>query len=524
MEITVRLLGAVLKVLRWILWPIFFIRSLRPTPALPPMKTDLLKESVTVLASKIRNGEVTSRQLVDACIERIKDINPLVNAVVEDRFKEAQEEANRVDDYIAANKNNLAIIAKEKPLLGVPCSVKESIGLKGLSQAVGCLPRKGTIASEDGDAVKELKKAGAIPLCVTNTPELCLCWESNNYITGCTKNPYNLHRTVGGSSGGEGAIIATGGSLFGVASDLAGSVRIPSMFNGVFGHKPSPGLVSLVGHYPEATNIEFEKYLAIGPMARHAEDLPLLLKVLAGERAKGLNLDKEVDLKNINVFYMEEAGYSLVAVQVSDEIKKILKDAVLHLKTTYGCYAGKAPFHELEDSVEISGSLFLGLKDIPDMLALSQKKNKHEMTLNKEAIKSFFGMSEFTYFALVFLALREYNLFIPKSRFEYYCKQNEELREKVLETLKDNGVFLYPTFPIPAYNHHEVYTVTSGVMYTMVCNTLGLPSTHVPLGLGKEGLPIGIQVIAGPNQDRLCFAVAKALEEKFGGWVPPPSS
>uniref|UniRef100_T1HPU6 Amidase domain-containing protein n=1 Tax=Rhodnius prolixus TaxID=13249 RepID=T1HPU6_RHOPR len=522
MEIKVRMLGAVQKLLSWLLWPFFAVTSMRSSPSLPSVKSPLLLLSASQLARKIRARKITSRELVDACIERIKEVNPVLNAVVQDRFKEAQQEANDVDDYIAANAKNMEMIENEKPLLGVPFTVKESCGLKGLSQAVGCLPRNGIVATEDGDAVKELRKAGAIPLAVTNTPELCLCWESNNLITGCTRNPFDTNRTSGGSSGGEGALIGAGASLFGIGSDIAGSIRVPAMFNGIFGHKPTPGYVSLQGHFPLSQDKGFQKFLVIGPMARHAEDLPLLLKLLAGERANELNLDKKVDLSKINVFYMEEAGQSLVDVPVAPEIKNILKDAALYLKTNYGCQAERGPFPELADSVEISGTVFLGMEDVPELLDLSQKKGKEEMNLYVETLKSFLGLSEFSSAGLLFMVLKNVNLFIPKSKYEHYYNINEDLKLKFKQVLKDNGVLLYPTFPMPAIHHNEIYTVTAGVMYTMIFNTLELPSTHGRASLDQNFFFMYFQVIAGPHQDRLCLAVANALEEKFGGWALPP--
>lgn len=117
----------------------------------------------------------------------------------------------------------------------------------------------------------------------------------------------------------------------------------------------------------------------------------------------------------------------------------------------------------------------------------------------------------------------KHNLFIPKEKYGYYCEQNENLRKKMNEMLKDNGVFIYPTHPIPALHHKESLYRTAGAMYTMIFNTLQLPSTHVPTGLDRNGLPIGFQVVAAEKQDRLCLAVAKALDAKFGGWVPPPT-
>ncbi|XP_026680285.1 fatty-acid amide hydrolase 2-A-like [Diaphorina citri] len=112
---------------------------------------------------------------------------------------------------------------------------------EGLSNATGALKLKGRKASEDAPIVKILREAGAIPLCNTNVPELCTSWETTNYITGKTVNPYDFSRTPGGSSGGEAALISSAASVIGIGSDLAGSIRVPAMFTGIFGHKPSPG-------------------------------------------------------------------------------------------------------------------------------------------------------------------------------------------------------------------------------------------------------------------------------------------
>ncbi|XP_024086450.1 fatty-acid amide hydrolase 2-A-like isoform X1 [Cimex lectularius] len=523
MEIGVRILGAVQLIISLLLIPVFYLLSFRKIKYVPPIKSDLLKLSATQLAKKIRNKELTSQEVVEAYIARIREVNPLLNAVVEDRFEDARQDAINVDKLITSGQKDSKTLEEETPLLGVPVTVKESCCVKGMSYCVGSLPRMGVKAEQDGQAVSNIKKAGGIPLCVTNTPELCLCWESNNLVTGKTNNPYNIYRTSGGSSGGEGALLGAGASLVGIGSDIAGSIRIPAMFNGVYGHKPTPRMISLEGHYPISKDDKFSKFLVLGPLTRYVEDLTLMMKVMGGENAKMLHLDQEVNLGSINVFYQESAGFSLVNVGVQDEITTRMLEAAAYLKNNHGCTVRKGNF-DLGDSVEMSGAVFLGLNDIPHLLDISKIKKRTEMSVYVEFFKSLLGLSEFSINGMLFMLLLEHRLMISESTYPYYNKLNEMLKQSFAESLKDNGVLLYPTFPVAALHHGEIFVKTAGVMYTIIFNSLELPSTHVPLGLDKNGLPIGIQVVAAPYQDRLCLAVAKALDEKYRGWIPPPSA
>lgn len=479
-------------------------------------------KSATELARLIRNEELTSEQVVRAFVLRCREVNPKLNAIVEERFKAALAEAYEVDRMILTQGKTPEQMEKETPFLGVPFTVKESCGVQGMSQSVGCLPRKGIKASRDGEAVARMRHAGAIPICVTNTPELCLCWESNNLVTGCTNNPYNQHRTPGGSSGGEAALIAAGASSVGIASDIAGSIRLPAMFTGIFGHKPTPGYVPLDGHYPNSKDENFQKFLTIGPMARFAEDLKPTLKILAGEKADQLNLDKEVNLKDLRIFYKDTAGESMVLIPTDVEIKEAIKKAVRYFDEVHGCPTEEVEIEELGDTVEISASVFFQMEGIPDLMSMTVSDNpKDKKNVYLELLKSIFGLSEYSIAGILFTILYKTNGMIPRSKRDMYNKQNAELRETFMNMLRDTGVFFYPTHPIPAYQHYQFMLKTAGVCYTMIFNTLGFPSTHVPLGLDKDGLPIGIQVVAGPHQDRLCLAVAKELETAFGGWVPP---
>lgn len=210
---------------------------------LPPASEKILLASATSLAERIRKGELKSEVVVRAFITRIKAVNGVLNAVVDDRFEEAIKEAKLVDESIRDGKVDYA----KQPFLGVPFTAKESTACKGMANTFGLLCRRGMRAEEDAENVVLMKQAGGILLGVTNVPSLNLWQETFNPIYGITKNPYNTTRNVGGSSGGEAANVAAGGSPIGLGTDIGGSVRIPCFMCGVFGHKTTSGLTSTKG-------------------------------------------------------------------------------------------------------------------------------------------------------------------------------------------------------------------------------------------------------------------------------------
>lgn len=230
-------------------------------------------------------------------------MNPIINAVSDDRFHGALQDARKADKLVKEKSEEELL--KSYPLLGVPLSVKESVSLKGMSLAVGRLADKGEIAKKDGATVEILKKAGAIPICVTNTGEWCTSFESYNLVNGRTLNPYDLSRTSGGSSGGEAALISSAGSLIGIGSDLAGSIRDPAFFCGIFGHKPTGRVLNHEGHFPTCPDKRFQGYLCVGPMARYSKDLLPLLRIMSNNNPK-LRLDEPVQIKDIKVCYLHK--------------------------------------------------------------------------------------------------------------------------------------------------------------------------------------------------------------------------
>ena len=244
------------------------------------MTAPITERSATSLAAGIRSGELRAADVVDAHIRRLEAFAPRINALVADRFTAARAEAAAVD----ARVRDAAPGETLPPLLGVPFTVKESIALDGMSHSGGLVARLEVRAEQTAPPTARLIAAGAIPLGVTNTSELTLWIESVNRAHGRTRNPYDPRRAAGGSSGGEGAAVGSGGSPFGIGSDIGGSIRIPSLFCGVFGHKPSSGLVPTSGNYPPSAEGN-SPLLGIGPIARRAEDLIAVLRIIAGPDA-----------------------------------------------------------------------------------------------------------------------------------------------------------------------------------------------------------------------------------------------
>ncbi|MCX5858531.1 MAG: amidase, partial [Proteobacteria bacterium] len=282
----------------------------------------LLTLSGTRLAEMIRKREVTSAEVVETHIRYAQKVNPTLNAIIQDRFELARKEAREADEKVKT-------VPPEKlpPFHGVPCTIKECFALAGMPNTSGLLARKGVTAKDNAVTVSRLLSAGVIPLGVTNVPELCMWMETYNKIYGRTNNPYNPGHIVGGSSGGEGAIIGSGASPFGLGSDIGGSIRMPAFFNGIFGHKPTSLTVPNTGQYP-VVHGDALRYLTTGPLCRRAEDLVPLMTILAGPDAEHPDLRSfipkrvaEVKLSGLTVLDVSDNGVT----PVSDDLRAAQK-------------------------------------------------------------------------------------------------------------------------------------------------------------------------------------------------------
>lgn len=484
------------------------------------MNDEILLYSARILAEKIRNREVASETVIKTYIIRIKDVNPILNAVVEDRFDLAIKEAKHVDQMLSKTNLSKEELAKQFPLLGIPLTIKESIAVGGLSYCAGKIFPVARKATNDADVIRLCRESGAIPLLVSNTPELCINFESYNKITGRTCNPYDTRRTSGGSSGGEAALLASGASLIGIGSDIFGSVRLPAHYCGIWGHKPSVNAVSVDGHYPSCKNQKnWEEVFCLGPMCRYAVDLPLLLNVILEENAKSLlQLNNEVHIHNIKIYYMEDDGGSILAHRIDNEIIFALRKLVSHLMSKYACKAQKIQIEEFKYSAELS---FLKIFSIDDIETLYENNGEWAFA---ELLRYITFRSNAELPPILVAILKNMSGFLPKSVIPQCNAILSQFRLKLCQILGENGVLLYPCHPTAAHMHGQMYGKIFDYSYMGIFNALGFPVTSCPLGLNSDGLPIGMQVIAAPNNDRLTLAVAQKIEQSFGGWIPPPFS
>ncbi|KAJ6628996.1 Fatty-acid amide hydrolase 2 [Pseudolycoriella hygida] len=493
----------------------------KPRQSMPPINDITLNEPATTIAEKIRTKQITSRQVVLTFIERIKEVNPVLNCVVGERYEEALLDAAKVDQFISSNEFDVEELRETKPFLGVPISTKECIGIDGMIQSCGLWSRRAVRSTEDADVIQLMRNAGAIPFVTTNVPPLLAWCESANKIYGRTLNPYDTKRSAGGSSGGEAALLAAAGSPLGIGSDIGGSIRMPALFNGIFGHKPSPHIVSNNGHYPNPNGAGEMLALTIGPMSRFASDLKPMLKVLAGDKAKHLALDEPVNLSSLNYFYQEDSGEHFVS-SLDEDMWGAMNSAILHFSTNVDTYPKRVKMEKLAHSMSLATACLLDKNSVDFESQLANMNGRINPFI--ELLKWCMGKSEHTLPSLLF-AFQQRLIFFKFNSPEHRAmlEECEELRREFDEMLGDNGVFIYPAYPTIAPYHNEAIFSPINYSYNIIFNVLGLPSTSVPIGLGYHNMPVGVQVIANRNKDRLCLAVASEFERLCGGWLPTSS-
>jgi Asp-tRNA(Asn)/Glu-tRNA(Gln) amidotransferase A subunit family amidase len=463
----------------------------------------ITQRSATELAGAIRRRELTAVEVLEAHIALLRRAEARINALVADRFELALAEAVAADERIAGAAPEEAL----PPLLGVPFTVKESIALAGMPQSAGLIARRDIRATDTAPVVQRLLDAGAIPLGVTNTSELTLWIESSNRVYGRTCNPYDAARTAGGSSGGEGAAVGCGGSPFGVGSDIGGSIRVPAFFCGVFGHKPSPGLVSTAGMYPPTPG-EAAQMLGVGPLARRAGDLAPLLSIMSGA---DLRDPSSVALDGLSVVTVEDSSLLPMSRELRDARERAAgalaaAGARLHRVRLRSWRRAALPF--LATLQAGAGSSTVALLEQagapqPSWRTLMSAGGPHTLptriTLAAELLPQ---MSD--------------------ARRAKLLGAGRALADELVEAIGD-GVLLHPAHPRVAPRHGATVGRPWLMTPAAIFNLAGVPVTEVPLGLSERGLPLGVQVAAARDRDHLSIAVGLGLERAFGGWTPPPA-
>ena len=474
--------------------------------------TALTERSAGDLAALIRAREVSSVDVVEAHIERLQRF-AWTNAVVADRFESAREDAAAADARIAGSDAGDEL----PPLLGVPCTIKESISFEGMPNSSGLVARRDFRCTETAPAAQRLLDAGAIPLGLTNTSELTLWPETENHVYGRTDNPYDPSRSAGGSSGGEGAAVASGGSPIGLGSDIGGSIRVPAFFNGVFGHKGTPGLVPNSGLFPAGTGGDSWRLLAVGPLTRRAEDLMPALRVLAGpdpsdsaSREVALGDPSEVSIAGIDVLLSERFSYRGTSREL-----RLARERAAEALAGAGARVRRVEMRNMRRAFELY------------VTALQQGAESGVREILTDAgaeslsLRSFLARSgPHTLPTRVLIALEILAGRLPEGRNRRLLAAGRAFAGEVQATIGE-GVMLHPPHARVAPRHGTIIWRPMSLTPAFVFNLAEVPVTQVPLGLGTRGLPLGVQVAAGPDRDHVAIAVALELERRLGGWVAP---
>jgi len=333
--------------------------------------------------------------------------------------------------------------------------------------------------------------------------------ESDNRVYGRTNNPYDARCTAGGSSGGEGSIVGSGASPFGLGADVGGSIRMPAFFNGVFGHKATPGMVPNEGQFPVTSTARGQQMLATGPLCRRAEDLAPLLSVLS---QRPITDPASVDMASLRVLDVATDG----RWRPQAELAQAQRRAAQHLAAR-GATVEPRLFPAFRQSLLIWAAAMEEAS--PDKFAAMMGEGE-VVPPGRELMRWAARRSAHTLPAIG-LALVENVLDMLPGDIGRYRELGDRLRQEVIDAMGSRGVLLYPPYPSTAPRHGEPLRPPLLFTYTALLNALGLPVTQVPLGLDSRGLPLGVQVVTAPGNDHLAIAVALELERAFGGWRPP---
>jgi amidase len=451
--------------------------------------SEILKLSGVAQARLIREGDISSEELVRAHLSRIDEVNPAINAAIDILRDEALEAARRVEPGSG-------------PLAGVPFSVKGSIEVGGTVCTAGTVGyRDAEPSAADATLVARLRAAGAIPLARTNLPDLLFAFESDNLIYGRTNNPYDLSRTPGGSSGGESALISACGTPFGLGSDAAGSVRTPAHFCGIASLKPTSGRLARTGHVPPPGGWVAAVW-QIGPMARRVEDLRAMMPILLGPDGRDHTVvpmpysDPEaVPVDRLRIAWFDDNGIMTPDAETQATVRK----AAEALRARQCRPPGIERSYELEMKY-LAPDGADGLRAFLGAIGSTETHRLLEGWLGKhEPFRTSVG------------------------GFAGYWAELDEFRAGMYAFLENYDAVVSPVAAFPALPHGRSIDddVFPGFSYTMTYNMTGWPAAVVRCGTTKEGLPIGVQVAAKPWREDVALAVAQRLEDVFGGWQAP---
>jgi amidase len=456
--------------------------------------------SAVELAAAIRHRRFSCVQVVEACLQRIAQVNPRLNAVVQLAPEAALAQAAAADAALGRS-------APTGPLHGVPFTVKDTLETAGLPCTSGTIGRASFVPEADATAVARLRSAGGILLGKTNVPELACALETDNLVYGRTNNPYDLARTPGGSTGGEAAIIAAGGSPLGLGTDAGGSIRVPAHFCGLAAIKPTSGRVPRTGQFPPPLGARSAVF-HVSLIARRTEDLASALTVISGPDGRdhsilpgGLGEGGDVKLPGLRVAWFADDSVAAPSPAIAacvQEAARCLGAAGAQVEECVPPGAAQA----LRIYSDISrGDGGDGLRAL-----LARIGSAPISPLLEEALASFFSPR------------------MPdpgKALFAF--AEWDGLRNAMTAWMQGYDAVLSPVAPFAALHHGTSFGEEArlGWGYAQLHNLTGWPAVTVRVGTSESGLPIGVQIAARPWHERVALAVAGHLENSFGGWSMP---
>ncbi|MYE84076.1 MAG: amidase [Gammaproteobacteria bacterium] len=476
--------------------------------------SDILYRSAFALAKDIKRGVLTSSGVLEFFLDRVDRFNPEINAVVQLDADRARERAAAAD-RAARRGEDLG------PLHGVPLTIKDAYLTEGIVSANGMPEYRDNVPTRNSDAVQRYVDAGAIVFGKTNTPYASGDWQSFNSVYGTTGNPWDSARTCGGSSGGAGAALAAGMTPLELGGDIGGSIRIPAHFNGVFGHKPSHGIVSQRNVVDWQEQLGEQDLWVVGPMGITARDVRDALRLLVGATAEKavawrveLPAARTTDVTKLRVATcFERPDYPVDA-----EVLALLQGVA---RTLAEC--GARVDHDTVPGIDFDEnfSLYLQLmyshmgEDTPEKIRQGMAAMLRPLARGEEIVAAM-GSS-----LTRWLAVHERRL---------------QLQRKWVEFFEDYDVLLAPVLPLPAFVHDQrpmgkrTWAI-NGIERTMMFDVLFwaafslvtyLPATVAPAGRTRANLPVGIQIVGPYLEDETPLAVAAMLEERHARFEPPP--
>ena len=434
---------------------------------------DLPFASAVEVAAAIRTGEVSSVEVVEACLGRIEVVNPLINAVV--RLADDALDVARAAD--AARERGASL----GPLHGVPFTIKDSLDTAGVVTTAGTVGWATRVPDRDATVVARLKAAGGILLGKTNTPEFTWANEADNLVYGRTSNPYDLDRSSGGSSGGSAAIVAAGGSPFDIGSDTGDSIRQPAHVCGVAGLKPTSGRVPRTGHHPSYRGI-LESFTQLGPIARRVDDLALILPIIAGPDGEDPHIAP--------VALRDPADVAIHGLRVAWFADNGIETPTPETKTTVEAAAEalRAAGARMEDRIPPDQGRAADLWD--RMIGADGHAWLRRLiaAAGTEGVGSYAGRASWVTESSP----------LPGDELTALVEAVDDVRASMLRWMAGFDLIVSPALPRPALLHGVGFTSGFADTYSEVHNLTGWPSAVVRGGTSPEGLPIGVQLIAQP--------------------------